>query len=132
MKLLLTNKRLFFRSTKSLCFLIITNIFYIFTKLALTFINNLNLDIALKIVQAKFMKLKKHIYTTAKKVNTFFKNFYLIKLYITFFKQDLYVIFKLKCNKTDTNDIVILIILAITKNCLCPIITLCFFMTSHL
>lgn len=72
------------------------------------------------------MKLEKLTYIIAKKTNLLFKDFYLIKLEITFLKQNQYIIFCFKYNKTYMNYIEILILLVITTDFICFVIALCF------
>lgn len=83
-KFLLVGGRSFFSSTKSFYLLITQNILQVITNLALTFINNLNLDTTFKVAYARFIKLEKLTYIIAKKTNPLFKYFQLIRFNMTF------------------------------------------------
>ena len=132
MKFLLAGGRSFFSFIKFLYLPIIKDILYIIRTSSLNFVNNFNLDTAFKIAWAGFMKLKKLIYTIAKKANLSFKNIHLTRSDITFSKQDQYAILRLKCSKTDTNYTGILIILVATKNLTCLVTALYSLFTHYL
>lgn len=65
----MTGGIIFFLSTKLLQLLIINNILQIFTFIPSYNLNNFNLETAFKVTYIGFMRLKKLIYTTIKKMS---------------------------------------------------------------
>ena len=131
MKILLAGGRSFFLLTKSLYLPIIKDILLIVKTLSENSVNNFNLDTALKVTWARFIKLKKLTYTTAKKADPSFKNIHLTKSDIIFSEQDKYAMLRLKRSKTDTNHTGVFIMLAATKNLTYLVTALRFLFTHH-
>lgn len=86
-----------------------------------------NLEMALKVVWVRFMRLKELTYIAVDKNASLFKDLYLIRSDITFLKKNQYTMLKFKCSKIDTNYIRVFIMLTIIKNSTWPVIAFCSF-----
>ncbi len=116
---------MFFQAKKT-CLSITKDILLNITRTKPTFFQDLNINIAFKVVWAGFLHMSKFSYTKADlKNHKGFSVTKLIRLDIIFLQDDQYVVLRLKKSKTDIKDKRVEIIIAAINDASYPVLALC-------
>jgi hypothetical protein len=122
-KMLRKEKRMFL-VTKATRLLIIKNILQLITQNFISFIDNINFDIAFKIAWARFLRLSEIIYISKKISKITFSKIKTTRSNISFAKDNQYVILRFKRSKTDVDHSEVQIMIIAINESICSILVL--------